>query len=73
MNETTTLPDLLDDAEIREADHRAVQRFAETGEPVDPAVAARVCARADRAREANFRRFGYVNIDALLRPSVDDE
>lgn len=73
MNETLTFPDLLDDPDLQEADSQAVQHFAETGEPLDPAFIARVHARSDRVREANFLRVGYVDWEQFRRPSVDDE
>jgi len=73
MNENPTSHDLLDDPAIQEADAQAVQDYIVTGKPVDPAVAARVRARSDRAREATFRRIGYVNGEEFRRPSVDDE
>ncbi len=74
MNDTTAIsPDLLDDPVLREADAQAVQDFVANGAPLDPAVRTRVRARADRAREANFRRIGPVNIEELLPPSTVDE
>jgi hypothetical protein len=68
MNEIVTAIDLLDDPPTIEADHQAVQDFVAKGIPVDPAVRARVRARADRAREKCFERHGYINTDEL-RPS----
>lgn len=73
MHDAPPTIDLLDDPATLEADHRAVQDFAANGTPLDPAVAARVRARSDRAREATFRRIGYVNGDELRRPSTVDE
>jgi hypothetical protein len=73
MNENTNVPNFLDDPAIEEADAQAVQRFLETGEPVDSAVAARVRARSDRAREANFKRVGFVNVQDYMRHDPDDE
>jgi hypothetical protein len=73
MNQNLTLPDLLDDPAIEEADGQAVQRFLETGEPVDSAVAARVRARSNRAREASLRHVGFINVEELMRHDPDDE
>jgi hypothetical protein len=46
MNETLTPADLLDDPATREADACAVEDFAFQGQPLDPAIAARVRARS---------------------------
>lgn len=73
MNDAATTLHLLDDPVLRDGDHRAVQKFLETGVPVDPDVRDRVRARADRAREANFARRGYANIDEFLPSSSFDE
>jgi hypothetical protein len=73
MNDTPTTIDLLEDPATVEADHRAVQRFLETGIPVDPAVRDRVRARADRIREKTREKFGIVNIQELLPPSTYDD
>jgi hypothetical protein len=64
---------VLDDPAIEEADGAAVQRFVETGEPVDLPVRIRVYARVARGREEIFRKHGYVDCSQFRLPSTDDE
>jgi hypothetical protein len=73
MDQTPMPLELLDDPATCAADAQAIEDFVEKGRPLDPAIAARVRARADRAREANFQRLGFVNLYDLLHPSQDDE
>jgi hypothetical protein len=73
MHESSTIIDLLDDPRTIEADHQAVEDFVTKGIPVDPAVRARVRARADRVREKCFERHGFINGDELRPSPTDDE
>ncbi len=73
MNDTATTIDLLEDPATVAADHEAVQRFLETGIPVEPAVRDRVRARAERIREKTREKFGIVNIDEFRRPTTDED
>ncbi len=65
--------DPLDDPFLRESDSQAVQNFVDKGQPIDPAVRARIRARADRVREKCFHRHGFVNMAHLLPRTTDDE
>lgn len=73
MNETPAITDLLDDPATIQADMQAVQDFAAKGTPIDPAIRARVRARADRIREKAFQRHGYINGEELRPSSTYDE
>ena len=73
MNETLNLPDLLDDPATFAADMQAVQHFSETGEPLDPAIVARVRARSERSALEDFKRRGPIDLQKYLLPSVDGE
>jgi hypothetical protein len=73
MDETPTLRDPFDDPALCEADIKAVFACYAAGKKVDPEIAARIRIRSDRAREESFNRVGFVNIQDLLRPSVDEE
>lgn len=74
MNQTLTLPDLIDDPAIREADAQAVMDRLNSGTPLDPAIAARVRARSECATEEMRRKFGTVNLAVdLLHQSREEE
>lgn len=74
MNDTITLPDLLDDPATREADAQAVMDRLISGQPLDSVVAARVRARSERATEEMRRKFGTVDMAVdLTHQSREDE
>jgi hypothetical protein len=61
MNDIPTIPDIFNDPALREADARAAVDHFISGVPLDPAVAMRVCARAERVTAEVFRKFGKLN------------
>ena len=73
MNRHANRRKALSQASCEEADGQAVKRFLETGELVDSAVAARVRARTDHAREKNLRRAGFINVEELMRTTIDEK
>jgi hypothetical protein len=62
----------LDDPDLREADTAAVLDRLASGTPVDPAVAERVHARAERITEEIRRAHGLVD-DEAFQTLLDDE
>jgi hypothetical protein len=74
MNHTLPLPDLLDDPATREADAQAVMERLNSGRPLDPAIAARVRARSERATEEMRRKLGVVDLAVdLIHQSREEE
>ena len=56
-----------------EADAEAVLRHAFHGEPLDPEVSRRIHEQAQKIRQANFERVGYIDDETLRRLLHDDE
>ena len=61
MNHTVAVAG-LDDPSLLEADAEAVMEHLISGKPLDPAIAARVRERSERATEEMRRKFGTVNM-----------
>jgi hypothetical protein len=61
-----------DDPTQREADAAAVFEHLVSGKPLDPAVVARVRARAEQIRTDNFKQHGIVD-DETFQSLLDDE
>jgi hypothetical protein len=65
-----------DEAELRKADREIVMRHVLDGTPIDPDVARRVRARAERVAEELYRTHGLLDNDTihnLLRGDDDDD
>jgi hypothetical protein len=62
----------LDDSALREADTVAVLEQLGSGTPLDPAIAARVRARAERVAE-DIRRLHGLVADATFQALLDDD
>lgn len=74
MNTTSPAarPPDLDDPALREADAAAVLERLVSGKPLDPAIAERVRARAERVTEDIRRVHGLVD-DDTFQSLLDDE
>ncbi len=73
---TQQIPTDADETELEKADGEAVLRHAFHGEPLDPEVARRVRARAERITEEVYRTHGLLDdqtIHNLLRGDDEDE
>jgi hypothetical protein len=65
-----------DEAELRKADREIVMRHVLEGAPIDPEVARRVRARAERVTEELYRTHGLLDNDTihnLLRGDDEDD
>jgi len=68
----TTPPADLDDRAVAEADAAAVLEHLARGGPLDPAVAGRVRARAERVTDGIRRTRGVID-DAAFQTLLDDD
>ena len=65
---------LLDDPACRESDAKAVMDSFIAGVPLDPEIARRVKARAEKIRDETFRRHGYLDVAVdLVREGREEE
>lgn len=71
-NSLTTRPTDLDDPALAEADAAAVLECLTSGGPLDPAVADRARARAERVTDDIRRTRGVID-DAAFQALLDDE